>query len=328
MKSALAELDPASFETVETLERLRDQGARTVDLPGAPVVVRQRDATGLALNVFDSSHRLRKRTLQSWTPPAQRDRLTSFLDGLPDVRTVESQVIAADVAGFPGATRSQPTAVGTIFHIGDRQLEVFNVNTHSIETTIGVDLLYFNSTFEAWTMVQYKLMEAGDEGRPAVYRPDLQFDQELARMREFRRACPDSWSANDGARDYRLCGDGFYFKLCSRHQLVVLSDSLLPGLYLPRLFAESILVDSSRRGPRGGRVLHDDNTERHITNTTFAELVRDGWIGTRGLSSAEVGKIVRSGLDARHALVLARSRGAGEQASLDATLNDLGLQQS
>jgi hypothetical protein len=41
----------------------------------------------------------------------------------------------------------------------------------------------------------------------------------------FRAGEPDGWQTADGLCSYRLCGDGFYFKLSSRVQLEVLSDS-------------------------------------------------------------------------------------------------------
>ena len=36
----------------------------------------------------------------------------------------------------------------------------------------------------------------------------------------------------------------FRFKLCSRMQLEVLSEALLPGMYLPRDYIETLLIDS------------------------------------------------------------------------------------
>ena len=124
---------------------------------------------------------------------------------------------------------------------------------------------------------------------------------------------------------YRLCGDGFYFKLCTRVQLEVLSESLLPGMYLPRQLMEATLDDVSLRGPRGGRVVTFKNTARHLTNTLFADLMCEGWIGTRGISSSRIGAIVKEALSGTRAVVLARSRPRHIAADLNQTLEVLDL---
>jgi hypothetical protein len=176
-------------------------------------------------------------------------------------------------------------------------------------------------------MVQYKIMELAVDApeRLAIYRPDKRFGDALARMQKFRGDEPDSWKVADGLLSYRLCGDGFYFKLCTRVQLEVMSTNLLPGMYLPREFVEAGLADGSLKGEHGGFSITIDNTKRHISNTLFAELVRDGWIGTRGLSSIRVAEIVREGLVQGHAMVIARSRPPRIQPDPEATLADLGL---
>ena len=186
---------------------------------------------------------------------------------------------------FNSAQGVRYTAVGAVFDIGDRKLEVFNVNRHQIEEDLGVDLLYRNDVFDAWTLVQYKIMNEG-YAKHRYYRTDAAFDRGLKKMKRFRTEEPDSWNIEYGRDSYRLCGDGFYFKLCARVQTEQLSSELLPGMYLPRQFVEAILADPTLRGPQGGRIISFENAARHLTNTLFADLVRDGWIGTRGMSSS------------------------------------------
>jgi len=326
LKSAVGEISVDSRAALERLERMRDQSRELITRPGAEVVAQQRDAVGLALDVFDQTGQLRKRTLLGWVAPAGAG-LTSFLNGLEGVRTVEDQLIARDAAVFPGGEGTRHTVVGAVFAVGGRKLEVFNVNRNAVEASLGVDLLYLHETFDAWTLVQYKSMERTDGGgdQSAVYRPDASFDAELARMQAFRAIRPDSWTIADGSSAYRLCGDGFFFKLCSRVQLEVLSDGLLPGMYLPRQFVEVMLVDPAAQGPRGGRLITFDNTQRHINNTLFAELVRDGWVGTRGVSSTQIASIVSDGLSSGRAVVIARSRPEAVAADPAQTLTALGI---
>ena len=325
LKVALGQIAPQSLEVVDRLERLRDQSREHIDRPGAEVVAQQRDAVGVALDAFDQTGRLRKQTLQGWTAPAGGG-LTSFLDGLAGVRTIEDQLIARDASVFPEA-EVRPTVVGAVFGVGSRKLEVFNVNRTAVEHALGVDLIYFHEEFDAWTMVQYKSMErSGDiTERSAVYRPDASFDAEIARMVAFRNANADQWEVADGKTAYRLSGDGFFFKVCSRVQLEVLSESLLPGMYLPREFVQATMADPSAAGPRGGRMITFENTGRHLSNTLFAELLRDGWIGTRTAASAQITQVIRESLEAKHSVVLARARHAGDEANAEQTLASLGL---
>lgn len=325
MKSAVGAMDGGALAALERLERLRDQSRAVISRPGADIVAQQRDAVGVSLDAFDETGRLRRSVLRGWTPKGQG--LSSFLDGLQGVKTIEDQLIARDAAAFPGALRTRHTVVGAVFSIGGRTLEVFNVNRAAVETSLGVDLIYWNQTFDAWTLVQYKLMEksARDKDEISTYRPDEAFDDDLRRMKEFRVRCPDSFSAEDGQGAYRLAGDGFFFKFCSRVRLEVLSEALLPGMYLSREFVEALLTDPKAQGPRGGRAITFENARRHLTNTMFAELVRDGWIGTRGVSSSHVAAIVRERLTAGRAMVVARSRHLGSAPNPDETLGTLGL---
>lgn len=326
LKAAIGQLDAHSLSALERLERMKVQSRNHIVRPGMEVVAQQRDALGMALDAFDQTGQLRKRTLRSWVAP-EGNMLTSFLDGLDGVRTIEDQLIARDAATLPGAEERRLTAVGAVFSVGGRTLEVFNLNRTRVEHATGADLLYFHEQLNAWTLIQYKSMER-DEGAPdknAIYRPDTTFDSELQRMVDFREQTPDAWASQDGVNAYRLCGDGFFFKFCSRIQLEVLSDTLLPGMYLPREFLASVLDDLKLRGERGGRVVTFENTGRHLTNTLFAELLREGWIGTRGVSSEKIAKIVADALVANRSMSIARARPTGVMANLEETLHQIGV---
>lgn len=326
MKTAVGEIYADSLAAVERLERLRDQSRELIVRPGSETVALERDAVGVALDAFDGSGQLRRHTLRGWTAPEVGD-LTSFLDGLGGVHTIEDQLVARDAAVFPDVAQIRHMVTGAVFSLRARKLEVFNVNRTSVEASLGVDLLYWNEALDAWTLTQYKSMERGESENQesAVYRPDATFAKELERMQRFRADYPDAFRTADGSAAYRLDGDGFFFKLCTRVQLEVLSESLLPGLYLPREYVETLLVDSTTAGPRGGRSLTVKNTQRHISNTLFAELVRDGWVGTRGESSSRIAEIVRASLKEGRAVVLARSRPSGVPANPDETLAALDI---
>lgn len=326
LKRALRQLDPNSLAALERLEALRDQSREKITRPGFEIVAEQRDAVGIALDAFDSTGELRRETLKGWAAP-QTSTLPSFLDGLAGIRTIEDQLIARDVSTFPGKQAVRPTVLGAVFGLADQKLEVFNVNRTAIENALGVDLLYWNESFDAWTLIQYKAMEpAGSvDAKEAVYRPDAAFDDAMTKMDAFKTRWPDDWQPPKHATQYRLCGDGFYFKLCSRVQLEVLSEALLPGMYLPRQFIRAALESSTTQGPQGGRFITFENTGRHINNTVFAGLVKDGWIGTRGVSSSAITELVREALKADRSLVVARARPRRAATNLRDTMATLDL---
>lgn len=192
IKVAVGEIDSSSLQDLERLERLKRQSADKISRAGAEIVTLERDAIGIALDAFDSSGKLRTRTLKGWTAP-DRIGLSSFLDGLQGVRTIEDQIIAHDAASFPGVDETRFTVLGAVFRVGDRALEVFNMNRTRVEHSTGADLLYFNEKFDAWTLVQYKSMEKDEDApeKSAVYRPDSTFDREIGQMHAFRADTPD-----------------------------------------------------------------------------------------------------------------------------------------
>lgn len=327
MKNVIGRIDPSSLAILERLERLKVQSREHIQRPGASVVALERDALGMALDTFDSTGKLRPRTLKGWVAP-EGNGLTSFLDGLSGVRTIEDQIIAHDSAAFPGAEASKFTAIGAVFRVGNRSLEVFNFNRTRVEHATGADLLYFNQRHNAWTLVQYKSMERNESSREkeAIYRPDKTFDKEIEQMNGFREETPDTWAPTEGTIGYRLSGDGFFFKFCSRVQLEVLSEALMPGMYLPREYLIALLEDPNSRGEHGGRLVSFKNTGRHITNSLFSDLLRYGWIGTRGVSSERIADIVRKAVEAGRSVTLARARPEGDAPNPMQTLAGINVQ--
>lgn len=327
LKAVIGRIDPSSLAALERLEKLKVQSREHIHRPGASVVALERDALGMALDAFDSTGKLRPRTLKGWVAP-EGNQLTSFLDGLRGVRTIEDQIIAHDTAAFPGVDATRFTSIGAVFHVGNRSLEVFNFNRTRVEHATGADLLYFNQRHDAWTLVQYKSMERDESSseKEAIYRPDETFDKEILQMNSFRDETPDVWTPIEGTKGYRLSGDGFVFKFCSRVQLEVLSETLMPGMYLPREYLIALLEDPDARGERGGRLVSFKNTGRHITNSLFSDLLRDGWIGTRGVSSKRVADIVRKAVEAGRSVTFARSRPEGDAPNPMQTLADINVQ--
>lgn len=301
-------LRPNHVDELDRLLLLQVSSRKRFYGPGADTVAIERDAIGIALDIFDSSKELRKTTLVRWAPT--EEALPPFLAGLEALKLTEEQMLAHDAWVFPDATVAA-TTIGARFETRTTALDVIYQNRTSVEKTLGVDLIYYNHMFDAYTLVQYKRMtkEKLKDHHNAVYRPlsDKNFDSEVGRMRGFRDACPDVWNKPKLWNTYRLNGDSFYFKFCPSVSLELLSSDLIKGMYLPREYLESLLESTVTDGKKGGKLITFENVQRHISNTEFVWLVHDGWVGTRGVSTEAITEIIRASLDAGRAVVYAHS---------------------
>jgi len=236
---ALLTLAPEQAESIERLFaslRVRD---RTLSSELAAQLSMERDALGVALDIFAPATRLRHKVLRSWGPreddvallegdkgPAKQSQvpLPNFMEGIDEVYLRESDMLIHDRSVWPTGVGLPPSAVGARFEVGGarpRVLTIIYANQSKMEIALGVDLIYHHQGFEAFTLVQYKRLTKRDKdvGEPKYY-PDQQFRIELARMDAFRAMRPDAWHPLHPAAAYRLDGDGFYFKFCPARQLV------------------------------------------------------------------------------------------------------------
>jgi hypothetical protein len=304
------ELRPSQAEGIDRLLQLRERNTESFHGFAAQTVALERDAVGISLDILDKSARLRKTTLVSWIPPEKE--MVPFLQGIEAVRLTEEQMLVHDSGVFPGGLMAR-TTVSARFHLGDRILDVIYQNRTSVEKTLGVDLIYYNQTFDAYTLVQYKRMTGekvcGETVHEAVFRPsaDENFRAEMKRMEDFRSENPDEWMPPRDCSSFRLDGDGFFFKFCPSVVLEPLSADLIKGIYLPRQYLESLLRSELTDGMRGGKVITFENVQRHLTNTEFAWLVREGWLGTREISTRAITDVIAGALDAEKAVIHARS---------------------
>jgi hypothetical protein len=77
---------------------------------------------------------------------------------------------------------------------------------------------------------------------------------------------------------------------------------LIPGMYLARAHFEGLL--ETRKGPRGGTHIAYENVPRHLNNTMFIDLVRDGWLGSRGPGTDEIRDLIQQSIQTGHAVML------------------------
>ncbi len=227
---------------------------------------------------------------------------SSFLDGLRQVRLREDPMVFNDSMVFPGFDAVRSTPFNSVVFENDRsRLTILITNRQPLEKQLGVDLIYYNETFHAFVMIQYKAMEK--EGDEYIFRyPNPQLDEELNRMRdvleELRRSPID-----EGADSFRLSQNPFFLKLCPRIVFDPDNTALVKGMYIPLDYWKVISEHKSMQGPKGGTRISYANARRYFDNTSFAVVVANAWIGTTKTQSKKLEVLIRSTLEAGRELV-------------------------
>lgn len=299
--SVIKQLRPRSAASLEQLEELRRLSPAFFRRPGSEVLAEERDAVNLALRMsgFDQSEIL------SWVP-SEGEQLAPFLQDLEQAKISEDQMIAHDAEVFGDWERLRRYQVGAaVFRKGNERLTVMNVNRHSLEHTLGVDLFYYQHRYDSYVMIQYKRM-VKEEGE-ALYRPiDKSYRAELQRMREFERMIAEIEDPSATAlRNYRLHPGIFYFKLCPSEVLDVTSTEMIKGMYIPLDYWELLMNSPDILGPKGGRQVTYENVGRYFNNTLFIEMVKLGLIGSRLISTEALSEITQKSIEEGRSVILA-----------------------
>lgn len=296
-------LRPDAAEALDHLDDLRQQVGVIIREPGFDIVAQEKDAVGLALEIF-GGERVRRRELGQWT--GEVNNPTSFLTGLKQMPLLEDRMIENDARVFGDWVPAEAHRWGIEFQRDGEKLTIVNANRHGIERTLGVDLVYYHHRFASFIMVQYKRMTLEDDQVFRYRASDESYRQELARMQAFAALHPPSRSLAR-LEDYRLHSNGFYFKLCPAIDFRPYAADIIRGMYIPLDYWESLIAAPEARGPRGGIGITYDNVGRYITNTLFIDLVQEGWIGTKVEATASLEEILRYSLESGHSLILAHS---------------------
>jgi hypothetical protein len=285
------------------LERYSTDRLRRIE--ALPKVVReqlayQREAVATALQLAGIDRGM----LLTWDPP-ERDVPRSFLDGLEQVRYREDAQIVNDLMVLPGFDFVRPILSGAVsFQDEDGvKLTVLLANRLPLEELTGADLIYYNETFEAFVMVQYKVMER--EGDEAIFRlPNEQLDEDLSRMDDVLQAIGNA-AQPDSAAGFRLAWNPFFLKLCPRLDFQPDTEALSHGMYIPLEKWKLLASGEDLKGKRGGRGATFENVRRHFDNTTFAMLVAKAWIGTTPAQSQSLADAVKATVASGRAAVIA-----------------------
>jgi hypothetical protein len=224
----------------------------------------------------------------------------SFLQQLePSPRLSEEQVLRWDAARFPGmAALAQFRPDVRTFESGRRRLDLIFAHREPLEKLTGADFIYYTTTFRAYVLVQYKLLETIENRE--IYRINDHMRQQIQQMRQYVPA-PATPAQHADPLNFRLGHEACYWKFVSRHADLEGDQNLIPGHYLPL----GLLETSVTTGVRDGQLIVPEELPRKLSNTDFATLVRDAWIGTAADASHSLESLIGQTLEGHRGLTVA-----------------------
>lgn len=312
--AVIKHLRPSMAGALDELETQRQNfGHAYGPHEGYQVMAQEKDAVGLALDIFGES---RSKILTRWKSPTS-GRAAPFLQGINKANLREDPMIINDARIFGDWSKVEEYQVGNaaVFEKGDGRLTIINANRTPIERTLGVDLVYYHYLYDSFVMVQYKRMKK--EGNDKwVYRPhlDRNYHHEIERMKTFENTYPDlpkDWTLDE----YRLHWRAFYWKLCEAVTFTPTASELIQGMYLPLDYWEVLTRADRARGDGGAVAIERSNIGRYINNTLFIQLVQGGWIGSRARNSTVLSDIIEQCLENGKSVVFAATQNMDPQKS-------------
>ena len=241
----------------------------------------------------------------AWSPSPDPLSDTSvpptFIGHVPAGRGHEDQLINQDMQTMLGWFSEATGHVNwRAFNQHGRQLLIVNANREPAETVLGVDIIYYNLVRKSLVMVQYKKLDATQNGK---YWPnsDSSLDKELVRMRALDRYCEKNRRPED---EFRLLTSPSWLKICHPLPYVPRSNDMIHGIYLAREHFEQLRTDPRLKGRGGGISFGYKNLPSYLDNTTFIKLVETGMIGTSGTSTDLVHQQVIRSFAGKKALAL------------------------
>ncbi|MEX3930368.1 hypothetical protein AB4Y32_00890 [Paraburkholderia phymatum] len=299
---ALQDVDEAAFRVADGLIDRRPPPPDATPTSARTNWAYQRDAVVTCLEIA----RIPKEQLEI-APQLGEDAsvgLTSIFDNDEDVTTIEDLAILQDLdvadEGWQFVKRQRYPA--RLFTNGDTRLTVILANKQSLETQLGVDLIYVNETLKAVVFVQYKMF-TGVDGEGG-YRPNEQLSKEIARMDTLAETLA-TIKSDETCEGYRFGADPFFLKFCSK--LLTHEDKgHVPGIYVPLSYWKRLAKSPAVKGKRKGTIVYANTFgRRHFTPTHFIDMVGRGWIGTTGLQTDVIVPYLKAAIEGKKGVVLA-----------------------
>jgi hypothetical protein len=296
---AVRKLTSDAGKLLDRFSKVRRERIRKLSAKTQVSLAYQKDAliTALAIADIDAS------PIQEWQIGDTKPK--SFLEGLPSARLLEDQMIFNDVQHVPGFEQIRTYVQGAAsFQSDSSRLTVVLANRLALEKQTGTDLIYYNETYRSFILVQYKAMESAS-GEGAYFKlPNKQLTKEIARMDAITALLKKCPTCAEPSR-FRLIGNPFFLKFCSRTIFNPDDVKLLPGMYLPLDYWTQLASDKSMLGPRKGRRLTYENVGRSLNKRTFITLVAQAWIGTTPDQSSVLSDLFREIMTEGRAVALA-----------------------
>lgn len=289
---ALRSLRPEAAHILQLLSSLQTSEPLATSSHRQQLLAEQRDALALGLEVAGLDSRA---ALKYWELPGGD---APFMAGLSDPTTSEAALIRHDSTHLDDWTNIDGRIQDVIeFYDPDdpyRRVTAIYADKEPLEQQLGTDLVYYRHNNPGYVAVQYKRMKrepTESDPTKAVYRPDSQLDEEIERMRRIQ-AQPGSVEIED----WRLSTEPFYIKLCDGLMSRPQNNRLVMGMYFPLGLFEILLESPQVLGPKGGKAIGWHNAGRYLSNGEFVELLKHGWIGSAGATTAGIAAIVNASL--------------------------------
>jgi hypothetical protein len=184
-----------------------------------------------------------------------------------------------------------------------RQVRVHVTDKTKLETILGTDLLIYQSLYNSFILIQYKLMDYLTKGtvRGWSFKPDAQFDQQIRTISGIRNKCI-AVSEEKSEWDFRLHNEPYFFKFCERRNNSSREDSLVKGINISFSHLEKYL--DFNKQVKDVRIGYQ-NCSRYFNNSEFISLARNGWIGSSDKASDCIAKVLEESRKAGRTTVLA-----------------------
>jgi hypothetical protein len=264
------------------------------------LMAQQKDAIQLALNFAGIDQDVLDYKLPNTQKGQKPDNFLKF------IKSSEDSLIFHDLNTFlfknwiEDNNKQQPNV--RTFKQGKKRLTVTNVNrSKEYEGTLGVDLLFYNQEFKLFVMVQYKVWQQDKNGY--YYRADNQYDKDIERMSNAEHKYFNS-QEDFGIESFRLSPRPFYFKLCHSTQLNY-QNEIINGSYIAYRYLHRFM--NKKMGIKGGRIIREKEIIHNINHEMFINLVKNGLIGSIGISEFQLDEIVESLLNAGNSVTLAET---------------------
>lgn len=251
------------------------------------------NALGTAFSISDMDPERIRPLVENINSPLQ--------DILPSA--TEPSLIDNDLRNFPSLEGTPVDYHIYRFTDGESILDIMNVNATSIESATGVDLIYYNANYEAYTLVQYKRMEKSGGSRISTI--DARLPGQLNKMEAIDNLSKDSEKT---PTTYRLGKMSTFTKFAYFKKEPVSASDLTRGIYLPSEYIQRLYKEGELKGPKGGETVTFENIHRWISNDLFATLVRNGWVGSQEITHADITQFVREKTRIGHTSVIAAHR--------------------